>query len=221
MKAAVALMLLASGSLWARGDTLSGPSRSTIQDLSWGTIYFEPGKLGACELKPTLDGFQLTSNLGQVVIKGSEANGFSLSCGSESLTLNPVNGGGGIEIHGQGKRWSLRTVNGTVTLASSAPRDTLVFKRNANTFSIEGSKGTVTVTSEAGDLRIQSPLGVTTITNRYGTRTFSGPVFDKIPYLGRGLFIPFHGVGLFIDVARVFPMNEVAEWTDWKPLLQP
>ena len=221
MRSAILLSILACGTLWSRGDALSGPSRSTIQNLSWGTIYFEPSRLGACELKPSLDGYQLQSRLGKVVIKGSEANGFRLSCGLDSLTLLPVNGGGGIEIHGQGKNWTLRTVNGTVTLASSAPQDTLVFKRNANTFTIEGSQGTVTVTSEGGDLRIQSPLGITTVTNRYGTRTFGGPALDTIPYLGRGLFIPFHGVGLFIDVARVFPMNEVAEWTDWKPILQP
>lgn len=222
MKAAIALMLLATGSLWGRGDTLSGPTRTTIQNLSWGTIYFEASRLGACEMKPTPDGFQLTSAQGRVVIKGSEAYGFHLSCGADSLTVLPLNGGGGIEIHGQGQSWTLRSMNGDLTLTSSKPKDTLVFKRNGNSFSIEGSKGQVTVTSESGNqLSIQSPLGVTTVTNYLGARTFTGPALDRIPYLGSGLFIPFHGAGLFIDVARAFPMPEISEWVDWKPILRP
>ena len=222
MKAALALILLAGGTLWGRGDALSGPSRTTIQNLSWGTIYFDASRLGACEMKPTLDGFQLTSNQGRVVIKGSEADGFRLSCGPDSLTLLPLNGGGGIEIQGKDRSWSLRSMNGDLTLISSKPKDTLVFKRSGNSFSIKGSKGLVTVTSESGNLlSIRSPLGVTTVTNYLGERSFTGPALDQIPYLGRGLFIPFHGAGLFIDVTRVFPMPEFSEWVDWKPILQP
>lgn len=221
MKARAALLLFLPAALWGRGDTLSGPSRTTIQNLSWGTIYYEPQRLGACSLSPDLDGFKLTSEAGQVVIQGSEAGGFRLSCGRETLTLLPANGGGGIDIRSQGKVWTLRTVNGAVTLSGPAPLGTLVYQRDANTLSIEGPKGTVKVVSEGSDLRIQSPLGVTAITGQFGARTFSGPALDRIPYLGRGLFIPFHGAGLFVDITRAFPMPELAEWLDWKPLLQP
>ncbi len=54
-----------------------------------------------------------------------------------------------------------------------------------------------------------------------GDRTFSGLPVDQIPYLGRGVYISFHGVGILIDVARLFPMPEVAEWNEWKPVLGP
>ena len=61
------------------------------------------------------------------------------------------------------------------------------------------------------------------VSHDYGTgnRTFAGPALDKIPYLGHGIFIPFHGVGIFVDLLKLFPMPEVAEWTEWKAVLEP
>lgn len=221
MKSALVLCLLLPGALWGRGDSLSGPSRTTLQSLSWGTIYYEPSRLGACSLSQTPDGFRLESPAGEVVIQGSEAMGFRLSCGQDTLELRPVNGGGGLDIRGQGRSWSLRISNGTVTLSSSSPKDTVVFRRNANTVLIEGARGSVSIVSEGGDLRIKSPLGVTEVKGRPGARAFQGPALDSIPYLGRGVFIPFHGAGVFLDLTKAFPLPELAEWADWRDVLQP
>lgn len=192
-----------------------------MESLSWGTIYYEPSRLGSCKLSQTPGEFKLKSPAGEVVIQGSEAMGFRLSCGPDILELRPVNGGGGLDIRGQGRSWSLRISNGTVTLSSTTPKDTVVFRRNANTVLIEGARGSVTIVSEGGDLRIKSPLGVTEITGRPGAREFRGPALDRIPYLGRGVFIPFHGAGVFLDLAKAFPLPELAEWVDWRDVLNP
>jgi len=152
-----------------------------------------------------------------VIIQGTEVNGYRLTWGREFLTISQS--GMDLDIRGQDKNWILRSQSGRYTLISSSPKDTLVFDRNANTFNIKGVKGLVTVTTEFQTLRIKSPLGTTTIISDIGKRTLSGIALGQIPYLGRGLYIPFHGVGIFIDMARVFPMPEVAEWIEWKPIL--
>jgi hypothetical protein len=219
MRGLLLVLLLGSGiALGAHGDPSSGPSRTTIQRASWGTLYYEPAKGGACQLEPTSDGFRFTSSEGEVGIQGSEANGYRLTWGRESLTITAANGGGGLDLHLQDRQWSLRTMNGDLTVTASSPKALLLFTRINNGFAIKGSQGTVRATTEWGNLKIESPLGLTTVTLQNGKRVFAGPALDQIPYLGRGLFIAFHGVGVFLDLTRFFPMPEVAEWLDWKPI---
>ncbi len=217
MKSILITCALLFGNQRCLADDTSGPNRSTIQKFAWGSLYFEPRSIGPFQLESNNDGFRLRSNQGEVSIQGSEVNGYRLTWGKEFLTISQS--GGELDIRGQDKAWTLRSQNGRYTLISSAPRDTLVFERSGNTFSIKGSKGLVTATKEFQTLHIKSPLGNTTITNDIGKRTMSGIALGQIPYLGRGLYIPFHGVGIFIDIERQFPMQEVAEWVEWKPIL--
>ncbi len=217
MKSFLLLCLLLCGNIRGFCDDASGPSRSTIQKLAWGSIYYEPGKQGGCQVEPTSDGYRFTSSQGEVVIKGSEANGYRLSWGREFLTINQTNGD--LEVHVQDKTWTVRSVNGRVTLTSSSPRDTIAFERSANTFTIAGGKGKVAVSTEFGNLLLKSSQGTTTVTSDSGKRTFAGPALEQIPYLGRGLFIPFHGVGVFVDITKRFPMPELTEWVEWKAIL--
>ncbi len=219
MKTIFLVCALLSVNQWCLADETSGPNRSTILRFPWGSLYYEPGLIGPYQFESTNDGFRLRSNQGEVAIQGTDVNGYRLIWGKETLTINQ--NGLDLDIRGNGKTWTLHSINGKYTLASSSPRDTMVFERNANTFSIKGAKGLVTVTLDFQTLQIKSPLGTTTVINDIGKRTMSGIGLDQIPYLGRGLFIPFHGVGIFIDVARFFPMQEVAEWVEWKPILGP
>ncbi len=219
MKSILIACVLLFGNQWCSGDDTSGPNRSTIQSFSWGSLYFEPRLIGPFQFKSINDGFWFKSNQGEVSILGTEANGYRLTWEKEFLTISQS--GGDLDIRGKDKSWTLRSQNGQYTLTSSSPRDTLVFERSGNTFSIKGTKGLVAATKEFETIRIKSPLGTTTIINDIGKRTMSGIAVDQIPYLGRGLYIPFHGVGIFIDIERQFPMQEVAEWVEWKPILEP
>ncbi len=219
MKTILIVCALLFGNQWCLGDDVSGPNRSTIQSFSWGSLYYEPGLLGPYQFETTNGGFRLNSKQGEVSIQGTEVNGYQLTWGKDILTISQ--NGVDLDIRGKDKAWTLRSLNGSYTLVSSSPKDTLVFERNANTFSIKGAKGLVTATLDFQTLRIKSPLGTATLINDIGKRTLSGIGLDQIPYLGRGLFIPFHGVGIFIDIARLFPMQEVAEWVEWKPILGP
>jgi len=217
MKAISILFALLSATTWSLADNVSGPGCSTIQRFPWGSIYYEHNGNGPYQLDPIWDGFRFKSNQGQVTIEVVHVNGYRLSCGQEVLTLgqNLLN----LDIQKQEQRWTLHAMNGNFTLESSFPRDTLVFTRNANTFTVKGGQGTVTGTTQFEKLNINSPLGTSTITTNMGHRTVSGVALDQIPYLGRGLYIPFHGVGIFIDMMKMFPMPEIAEWIEWKPIV--
>jgi len=219
MKSILIACVLLFGNQWCLGDDISGPNRWTFQRLPWGTLYYEPGSIGPFQFETTTDGFRLRSNQGEVTIQGTEANGYRLTWGKELLTIS--HNGGDLDLRIKDRTLTLRSQNGRCTLASSSPKDTLVFERSANTFSIKGAKGQMTATAEFQKLSITSPPGTTTIISEVGKRTLSGIGLDQIPYLGRGFYIPFHGVGIFIDMAKVFPMQEVGEWIEWKPILKP
>ena len=42
---------------------------------------------------------------------------------------------------------------------------------------------------------------------------------NQYPYIGRGLFISFHEIGIFVDMPKLFPIPEVAEWIEWKAIV--
>jgi hypothetical protein len=215
MKSIVFALLL--GCTSGHADDVSGPNRTTIQGFPWGSIYYEPGVVWANELESTNNGFKFRSKFGEVEIKTTNANSYRLTWGQESLTINQNIGD--LEIREKGKIWTLRMQNGRCTLTCSSPRESLVFDRTLESFSVTGNQGRVSVSREMGTLSITSPVGTAKVVTDTGKRTISGVPIDQIPYLGRGLFIPFHGVGIFIDVTKQFPMREVVEWVEWKPLL--
>ncbi len=124
-----------------------------------------------------------------------------------------------MDVRWQDKAWTVRTQNGRCTLVSNSPRDTVVFERTANTFTVKGAIGFVAVNSNPGTLTIKSSAGSASITDSLGNRTFSGVGLDQLPYLGRGVFISFHGVGILIDMTKLFPMPEVQGWNEWKPVI--
>lgn len=219
MNRLAALLFSACMILSAQDEDASGPGRTTLQTWSWGTVYYEPASLGACTVTRTPDGLRFVSGQGQVTISGSDAMGLTLAWGDQKLTVKSLSAAGGVAVRSGAEAWTLAIRNGDLTLTSSAPADTVSFSRGVNTFTIQGGLGTVKGTSKLGDVTIVSPLGTTAIVNRMGSLTFSGPPLAQVPYLGRGLFLPFHGVGVFLDLGRFFPLPEVAQWVRWRPVL--
>jgi len=216
MRALPVIVPLLLTSFWAHGDEVSGPGRTTIQQFAWGTFYYETDGTGPFQFDPSTGGFRFRSGEGEVVAQTTGVNGYRFSCGTDLLTLaqNVMD----VDIQGPGRRWTLNCRVSQCTLATSDPPDRVTYTRSANSFTIQGSRGSVAGRSNFGNLTITSPLGTSTVTTAMGQNTASGVAIQLIPYLGRGLFIPFHGVGIFIDMARVFPMPEVEAWVEWKPV---
>lgn len=210
----VPLMLTSFGSY---GDDVSGQGRATIQLFPWGSLYYDQNGADSFQFEPTSSGFRFRSGAGEVVIQTTGVNGFRFSCGTDLMTLaqDMLN----IDVQGQGRTWTLTCSNGNCTLVTSNPPDRVTYTRNANAFNIKGSQGEVSGKTNFGNATITSPLGTSTVTTNLGQRTASGVAIQRIPYLGRGFYIPFHGVGVFIDLGKVFPMPEVADYVEWKPIV--
>ncbi|HJW09891.1 MAG TPA: hypothetical protein VJ483_09670 [Holophagaceae bacterium] len=217
MKSALRALLLLTGCMGCRADDVSGPNHATLIRTAWGSIFYDPVTLGAHQLDVKPNDIRIRSARGEVKVLGSEANDFRLTFEREVLTIkgDVLN----LDIRWHDKAWSLRSQYGRFTLASNAPPDTVTFERSGNTFTIKGAKGFMTATSNFGTLSIKSSAGNATVTYDLGNRTFSGVPLDQLPYLGRGVFISFHGLGILIDMAKLFPMQELGEWIEWRPIL--
>ena len=211
-----AICLLIGGSeCWA--DDVSGPHHTTIKRTSWGSIFYDPVALGTHKYDFNLEDIRIKSSRGEVRVVGSENSGYRLICGDDVLTVK--SNFSDVDIRWKDKSWSLKLKNSRFILAMNAPKDTVVFDRNANSFTIKGDKGFVTVNAAPGEVSIKSSVGQATLTNYLGSRSFSGVALDQIPYFGRGVYISFHGVGVLIDMIKIFPVSEVAEWIEWKPMV--
>jgi hypothetical protein len=208
---------LATALLPCVADDLSGPNHSTLRRTSWGTFFYDPVAMGPHQFESTVEEFRIKSRTGEVRLVGSDINGYRLTCGADLLTVRMTNGD--LEIRWQEKVWTWRSQNSAYTLTSTVPKDSIQFERNANAINIKGSQGSASIYWNPGTLTIKSSAGTVTVTNYLGNRAFSGIGLDQVPYLGRGVFISFHGLGLLIDVQKLFAMPEVAEWNEWKPIL--
>jgi len=199
-----------------RADGVSGPGRTTLVKLSWGSLYYDHDASSPYKVEPTSEGFRFRSGKGEVTIRTTGINSYRFTWEKEVLTVDQDYQD--VTIRSGDRRWTVRCGAGTIVLAASVPPETRVYSRNANAFSIKGPQGEITGTTQFEKLTLNSPLGTTVVTTYLGQRGVTGVPVDRIPYLGRGLYIPFHGVGVFIDMARLFPLPEVAEWIEWKPI---
>ena len=200
---------------WA--DNLSGPNHVTLRRTPWGSLFYNPIAAGPHKVESRVNEITIRTVRGEVKVVGSEFNDYRLSCGNDLLTIK--HSAPNLEIRWQEKFWKVSSLHSRLTLASNAPPDLVEFERNANTFTIKGALGLVTVNSNLGTLFIKGPAGVFSVITNTDGRTFSGVPFDRIPYLGRGVFISFHGIGILIDIVRMFPMAEVSEWINWEPVI--
>ncbi len=198
-------------------DDISGPGHTTIRATPWGSIFYKPSALGAHQMETVNDEIKIKRSSGELKIQGSDLMGYRLIQGKDVMSLEW--GLDGLKIRWQKNTWTLRPKNGNYTLESSDPQDTVVFECNGNNYIIKGKLGHVSISTKPGEVLIQSPLGKSMVVREMGKRSISGPAISQIPYLGRGLYLSFHGLGLLIDIHKLFPIFELAEWTEWKPVM--
>lgn len=207
------LALLVGGAVTA--DDRSGPGRATLQSYAWGTVSFDKVLSTTAQWETVNGGLRFTSSQGTVSVEGSALSGWTLRCGKDTLTIQDRNGD--LDIRHGGSHWSLNLRNGTLRL--QVPGDTLTFSRNTQGFQVEGRQGRIRGESSYGNLTLSGPPGTTWFTHLNGVQTVKGANPHQFPYLGRGFFIPFHGLTVFVDITRYFPLPEIVEWLEWKSVL--
>lgn len=201
------------------GDEVSGPGRDTLQRTPWGSFFLERATLGAHRVVPSNGDLRIQSSQGEVVVRGGLGGDFRLRCGTDELTVR--SGLGALDIRWGRRSWSARLQNGRLTLEASDPRDRVVFERNGGDFAIKGSRGFLEVRNRPGELTLRSSAGEATFTSGIEGSSVRGQAPERMPYVGRGLYLSFHGVGLFVDMGAFFPMPELATWTEGRSILDP
>lgn len=213
------LLLLCGAVPPLAADDVCGPGRTTLRRTWWGGIFYEPAALGPHRLTDQPNDVRLVTVEGEVAVLGSELDGFRLVRGREQLTVRATPNN--VEVRWGDRVWSARVQPGRLDLRSAEPADTLEFTRNANSFTIRGARGVVTGTDNFGTLTLRSPAGTSVVRRHLGLLEVQGALLGQVPYLGSGLTLRFHGVGLFLDLRRLFPLPELDAWWEWKPLLLP
>lgn len=201
------------------GDEVSGPGRDTLQRTPWGSFYLERATLGAHRVLPSNGDLRIQSSQGEVVVSGGLGGDFRLRCGSDQLTVR--SGVGTLDVQWGSRLWSLRRQAGRLALEATEPRDRVVFERNGEDFTIKGARGFLEVRRRPGVLALRSSAGEATFTSGIEGTSASGQAPERMPYVGRGLYLTFHGVGLFVDLEAFFPMPELAAWTEGRSILDP
>jgi hypothetical protein len=200
-----------------RADDISGPNLATLRKTWWGSVFYDPMALGPHSIETRLEEFRIKTPKGELRFGGSDLNGYTATFAGDSLTIRSIQND--VDIRWQGRTWSLRQTIGGLVLTCPDPKDTVSFQRSNGEYRIKGAQGEVLVTWNLGDLTVKSPLGTSAVITQNGTRTFSGVPLDRIPYLGRGVYLSFHGLGILLDVGRAFPIPETSAWNEWRPLL--
>lgn len=211
------LPFLLTVTLAATADDISGPNLATLRKTAWGSVFYDPMALGPHSIETRVEEFRIKTSKGELRFGGSDLNGYTATFAGDSLTIRSIQDD--VEIRWQGRTWSLRHTLGGLILTCPDPQDTVTFERVNGDTRIKGAQGEVVLTWNLGDLRVKSPLGISTVTTQNGTRTFSGVPLDRVPYLGRGVYLSFHGLGILLDVGRAFPLPETGAWNEWRPLL--
>lgn len=201
----------------AAADDISGPNLATLRKTGWGSVFYDPMALGPHSIETRLEEFRIKTAKGELRFGGSDLNGYWATFPGDSLTIHTHQND--VEIRWQGRTWSLRQTLGGLILTCPDPKDTVSYQRSGSEYRIKGAQGEVVVTWNLGDLTVKSPVGTSAITTQNGTRTFSGVPLDRVPYLGRGVYLSFHGLGILLDVARAFPIPEASAWNEWRPVL--
>jgi hypothetical protein len=220
------LALLQSSTAWA--DPLSGPGRTTIFTLPWGTIYYVPKDVG--ELSILEDDARATFTAhtprGEVGFDGR-----TLRSGADSLVTIEQDSVDRLQIRFLGELCSFIGVQG--------PLRRFVVTLGARTVSMEEGPATAKVrervevsgTDLRGELLVQSesvgraervvrgPAGITVLGAQGFTTTASGPPLSAHTFLLRGVILEHDGFGVFIDMKRLNPFWSMFPELDWDSVL--
>ncbi|MBI3929850.1 MAG: hypothetical protein HY319_30205 [Armatimonadetes bacterium] len=200
----------------AAADDLSGPLRVTLSEESWGTLYYVPGALKDYDVRIEENRWTVTSPLGQVQVTENAAGDLHLRSpqGEMLLRSNPE----GLRVD-MGKD-VYEFLAGPNRFTVRYPGEELLHKFDPAITTISGKAGTLTVTENDGDYRIESPAGISTYDVLPDGFAVTGAPYKRHPYLYRGALFELAGVGLFVDFKRLTPTNSMTQFIDWEPILR-
>jgi len=159
--------------------------------------------------------YTLTSDDGEVVIDedGDDVTltypGFKGSVVSEPDSIR-VDWGGTIHVFTRaGDR-----------MTYSGPVGEVVFTRKPKELLITGPKGEVRLKDGDGQYTVESPVGTTRLVTTPSGFKVSGVRLTQHPYLRRGAIFSHNGVGLYVELALLDPMNPLFRFLEWNTIIE-
>ena len=203
----------------ARADEISGPSRMTLADEGWGTIYYVPSQLVTYRYTRNTETGEreMSSNQGKVKILEAGIGAYEIVGPKTSLKVEGSSND--VKVTFNKKAYSFTHDAGTLKISS--PEGVYAYYHVADDITATGPFGKTTVRNKNGAYVVKSPKGDYNYTplNDGGFEVKGGPLMSH-PGLYRGAFFNVDGVGVFVDFRKMDPDNPLFRFLEFQPQLQ-
>lgn len=212
--------LILGSSLAASADEVSGPSRMTLSDESWGTIFYVPQELkdykytrsvesGKRSIVTPKGNFEFDEiGIGGHTIKGPKGHLISVEGNSSNakVTLD----GQLYEFVHDGQKFHVKM-----------PKAPLEYRIEGADIVIEGNFGKTLIHEQGGNYSVTSPHGKYSYTPSPdgGFEVKGGPLASH-PGIYRGAIFDLGGVGVFVDFKKLDTKSPLFRFLEFTPMLE-
>ncbi len=192
----VVLCILMAGPAWA--DRRSGPSRTTLMETDWGTVYYVPRTFTNLVVANTGPALSLKTPEHEFLVQRMVDGRIEVREGPR-LRMKVEVGIGWYAFETPGHHLRLAFSEADLVLTYDGRK--LVISRTTPIMTIRGPEGTTKLTIDAFGTTIESPRGKTVI-HKDGIQGVAreGVSVGAHPHLGRGVWVEWQGIGFFVDL---------------------
>ena len=203
----------------ALADEVSGPTRMTLADEGWGTIYYVPSQLVTYRYTRNTETGEreMTSSKGKVKIFEAGIGAYDIVGPKTSLKVEGSSSA--VKVTFNKKVYTFN--HDGKTLKISAPDGAYTYSNNGHDITATGPFGKTTIRSKDGAYLVKSAKGDYSYTplDGGGFEVKGGPLMSH-PGLYRGAFFNADGVGVFVDFRKMDPENPLFRFLEFQPQLQ-
>jgi len=207
----------------APADEVSGPSRMTLVEEGWGTIYYVPSQLVTYRYTRNTESgeFELTSNKGKVKIFEAGIGAYDIVGPKSSLKVEGSSSSVKVTFNKKIYTFARETTHDGADLKITTPSSSYLYSNVGEDISASGPFGKTTIRGKAGRYLIKSPKGDYSYTPLQdgGFEVKGGPLM-RHPGLYRGASFSVDGVGVFVDFRKMDPENPLFRFLEFQPQLQ-
>jgi len=206
-----------------KADEVSGPSRMTLADEGWGTIYYVPSQLVTYRYTRNTETGEreMTSNLGKVKIFEAGIGAYDVVGPKTSLKVEGSSSSVKVTFKKKVYTFARETTHDGAELKVTTPGGSYRYTNVGDDITATGPFGKTTIRNKNGSYMVKSPKGDYNYTplDGGGFEVKGGPLMSH-PGLYRGASFSVDGVGVFVDFRKMDPDNPLFRFLEFQPQLQ-